>query len=520
MKGCKRYLFLILALAAGLSIVACGGGGSSETSTPPPSVPADFSLGVQPGSMIAVTQGSASSPVSVSVAPMHSFSGNVAVAITGLPAGVTTSPASPFQVAAGASQSVTFSATNTATLGPVNVTIQGTSGSLSHSAGTTMSVNPAADFALDVAPGQVSVTQGSSSGPISIGVTALNSFTGKVTVNIAGLPPGVATSPALPIQLDAGTKQQVTFTATSSAAPGTASAAIQAASGSLNHSASAALQIQAAATPDFRLGLDSNAVALQQGQSHTVNLSVSSINSFGDNVAVSISGLPKGVTAAPGSQFSVAAGSTTPVTFTASKNAPAGGAVVTLTGADGSLNHAQAATVQVMATTTPTFSLTYFDSSPFTGTVPEQSIQIANAGVQSTSSALGDLCANIYVFDSSQELKECCSCPVTANGFIRLSIDNLTTNPGNGIPFNAASVAVVSSLSSSTSICDPTNVSPVPSLNVWGTHVSNRGTGFGLVETPALTTPLSGPELTEMQSVCGFIVGNQSGAGICTCSTD
>jgi hypothetical protein len=247
--------------------------------------------------------------------------------------------------------------------------------------------------------------------------------------------------------LTPGTKQQVTFSAAASAAPGTATAVVQASSGSLNHSANASLQIQAASVPDFRLALDSSAVALQQGQSHTVNLSVGAINSFGDNVAVSISGLPKGVTAAPGA-FTAAAGSSTAVTLTAAKNAPAGTATVTLTGADGPLSHSATANVQVVADPTPTFSVAYFDASLFDAVVPEQSIQIMNPGVQSTTSTLGDLCANIYVFDSQQELKECCSCPVTANGYMRIPLDDLNGNPGNGVAFNVGSVAVVSSVSS------------------------------------------------------------------------
>jgi hypothetical protein len=402
----------------------------------------------------------------------------------------------------------------------VNLTFTGTSGTLNHTAGATMSINPAPDFGLAIEPGQLSVTQGTSSSPAAISVTALNSFSGAVMVNIKGLPAGVSTSPALPFQLTAGTKQQVTFTAASTVSPGTATAVFQGTSGSINHSANTALQIQAASIPDFSMGLDSSAVAVKQGTSQAVNLSINAINHFGDNVTVSISGLPSGVTVAPGSTFTAAAGSKTLVTFSAAKAAPAGSAQVILAGANGSLSHAQTASVQVLAVVTPTFSAAYFDASliPTGAPGPDESIRIVNPGVQSTTSVLGDLCANIYVFDSKQELKECCSCPVTANGFIRLSVNsNLTNNPGNGVPFNAGSVAVVPSVFSSTTLCNPTSVAPVPSLDVWGTHVANRGTGFGLVETLAPSTPLSGSELTELQSVCGFIVSNQSGAGLCTC---
>jgi hypothetical protein len=514
----KRYLLLVLALVAGLSIIGCGGGSSS-----PPIVPADFTMSVQPGS-VTVTQGSSSTPAMIAVSPLHSFNGSVSVSISGLPSGVTTSPAVPFTITAGASQSVTFSAANSATLGPVNLTFSGASGNLSHTAGATMSVNPATDFGINIEPGQLSVTQGAVSTPAAVSVTPLNSFSGTVSIDIKGLPAGVATSQALPLQVSAGSKQQITFTAANSVAPGTMNVVFQGSSGSLSHNASAALQIQAASIPDFRLGLDNNAVALKPGTSQAVKLSVAAMNQFADSVTVAISGLPKGVTVSPASPFSVAANASKAVTFSAAVGAGVGNSVVTLTGSDGALNHAQAATVQVLANAvSPTFSVAYFDSSivPVGILGPDQSIKIVNPGVQSTASVLGDLCANIYVFDSSQELKECCSCPVTANGYIRLSVNtNLTSNPGNGVPFNIGSVAVVPSVLSAATLCDATSVSPIPSLDIWTTHIANRGAGFRLVETLAPSTPLSGPELTELQSVCGFIVANQSGAGICSCSVD
>jgi hypothetical protein len=515
----KRYLLLVLALVAGLSIIGCGGGSSS-----PPVTPADFTMSVQPGS-VTVTQGGSSTPAMIAVSPLHNFVGSVSVSISGLPSGVTTSPASPFSISAGASQPVTFSAANSATLGPVNLTFAGTSGTLSHTAGATMSVNAAADFGINIEPGQLSVTQGATSTPAAISVTPLNSFSGTVSVDIKGLPSGVTASQALPLQVTAGSKQQITFNAAGTVAPGTMSVVFQGSSGSLSHTASAALQIQAASTPDFRLGLDNNAVALKPGTSQAVKLSVAAINQFANSVTVAVTGLPKGVTVSPASPFSVAANASTAVTFSAAVGAGVANSVVTLTGSDGALNHSQAATVQVLAQpTTPTFNVAYFDSSTIipVGTAgPDESIKIVNPGVQSTASALGDLCANIYVFDSSQELKECCSCAVTANGYIRLSVNaNLTANPGNGVPFKIGSVDVVPSVLSATTLCDPTMVSPVPSLDVWTTHIANKGTGFRLVETLAPSTPLSGPELTELQSVCGFIVANQSGAGICSCSVD
>src|SRR4051794_7881051 len=64
-------------------------------------------------------------------------------------------------------------------------------------------------------------------------------------------------------------------------------------------------------------------------------------------------------------------------------------------------------------------------------------VRVVNPGVQGTplSSDHGTICADIYVFDSTQEMLECCSCPITANGIIELSLLNdLMQNPLTGFP--------------------------------------------------------------------------------------
>jgi hypothetical protein len=516
----KRYSLLVLALVAGLSISACGGSSGSSNITPPP-VPGDFALTVQTGS-VSVTQGSASSPASVAVSSLNNFSDSVTIAISGLPSGVTTSPTLPFKVKAGFTQTVTFSAATSATLGPVNLSFTGTSGSLKHLASATMEVLAFQDFGLLIEPRQFFVTQGASSSSANVSITPLNSFGGKVTVDIKGLPAGIITSPALPFRLDAGTTQKLTFNAASSVAPGTLNVVFRGTSGSLAHSASADLQIRAASTPDFALSIDKKSLDLQQGTSQIATLSVAAFNHFGDDVAVNISGLPRGVTVKEGSSFVFHAGSSNPLTFVAAKNAAAGSAPATVTfaGVDGALSHLETAGVQVTAPTA-TVSVAYFDYAGIP-IVMDSSIRIVNPGVLSTTSALGDLCANIYVFDAAQELSECCSCPVTANGFTRLSLfNNLVSNPNSPANFAtpSGSVSVIPSTLSSSTVCDATSFTPVPNgLNVWGTRPA---ISVGkLVETLAPATPLSGDELTKLQTTCGFIVANDSGAGICRCSID
>ncbi|HKW61165.1 MAG TPA: IPT/TIG domain-containing protein [Candidatus Acidoferrum sp.] len=116
---------LVLAFAC----AGCGGG-SSVIQPPPP--PPDFSLSLSVNS-VSVSQGGTSSAVSVAINPSNGFSGNVQVTLSGLPSGVTSNPASPFEVAAGANASVVFGASSNAITGNFTVSTQGSSGTLSHS---------------------------------------------------------------------------------------------------------------------------------------------------------------------------------------------------------------------------------------------------------------------------------------------------------------------------------------------------------------------------------------------------
>jgi hypothetical protein len=110
---------------------------TATISAPPP----DFSLGVSPTSLT-IVGGAAGSQVSVSAAALNSFTGTVAVAISGLPAGVTANPTT-LNLTPGTAQSTTLTATLTAAAATSTVTFTGTSGSLSHSAQLTLTVQAA-----------------------------------------------------------------------------------------------------------------------------------------------------------------------------------------------------------------------------------------------------------------------------------------------------------------------------------------------------------------------------------------
>lgn len=116
-----------------LALCGCFGGDDSPASQPS----ADFSLSLsQPGLMI--PSGSSAS-ISISVTGSNGFSSPVAVQITGLPPGITASPAS-LQVKPGTPQTITFSPAASVVSSSAFVTVIGSSGSLVHMAQLSLSI--------------------------------------------------------------------------------------------------------------------------------------------------------------------------------------------------------------------------------------------------------------------------------------------------------------------------------------------------------------------------------------------
>jgi hypothetical protein len=185
--------------------------------------------------------------VSVLATAVNGFSGTVAVAITGLPSGVTASPAT-LTLTPGTAQNVTLSAGSTAATGGAAVTFTGSAGALSHSATVALTViaaPPPPDFSLTISPTSLTITTGAAGSPISVLATAVNGFSGTVAVTISGLPAGVTANPAT-LTLTPATAQSTTLTAAQSASASTPTVTFTGASGSLTHAASLALTVKAA----------------------------------------------------------------------------------------------------------------------------------------------------------------------------------------------------------------------------------------------------------------------------------
>ncbi len=137
--------------------------------------------------------------------------------ISGLPSGVSTSPALPFQLTA-SGLTLTLTAGPAVTDGTYSLTLQATSGSLNSSASTSLVVEPLASFSLTLFFSNLIIRQGgSTSGTFDITDSATGSSNFFVNLSVTGLPAGVTASFQQNPLPGSNSQQSLTLTATSDA---------------------------------------------------------------------------------------------------------------------------------------------------------------------------------------------------------------------------------------------------------------------------------------------------------------
>src|SRR5436309_1442005 len=125
---------LVIVLLFSWFLASCGT--VSKQSQP---LPPDFGLSTSPGTLT-IAQGSNGSST-ITVAPQNGFTGNVTLAASGLPNGVTASFSTNPTTPTSTMSTLTLTASSTAATGMSTVTITGTSGTLSHTTTLTLTVN-------------------------------------------------------------------------------------------------------------------------------------------------------------------------------------------------------------------------------------------------------------------------------------------------------------------------------------------------------------------------------------------
>jgi hypothetical protein len=145
-------------------------------------------------------------------------------------------------------------------------------------------------------------------------------------------------------------------------------------------------------------------------------------------------------------------------------------------------------------------------------------LRLLNDGNAGDASPAGDLCAAIYVFDDNEKMQECCSCRVTPNGYLSLSINsNLTANN----PPNTLHRGVIKILSSAPSggACDPTTTNIHRGIHGWLTHIEKVGTGFDHSTEDLKDSTLVVSEAGGLAGDCSSIRSHGNGVtGVCSCT--
>jgi hypothetical protein len=149
-------------------------------------------------------------------------------------------------------------------------------------------------------------------------------------------------------------------------------------------------------------------------------------------------------------------------------------------------------------------------------------VNITNSGATVASGVSQSLCANLYTFDPAEELVSCCTCSVTPNALVSLSVvKSLISNPLTP----AIPTSVVIKLVSTTGTCNAAAEGTLATgLLAWGTtlHLNNTTAAPSYYGTETAFSPatLSAAEYAHITTFCGFIQANGSGFGICAgCST-
>jgi len=169
---------------------------------------------------------------------------------------------------------------------------------------------------------------------------------------------------------------------------------------------------------------------------------------------------------------------------------------------------------QAQTATSSPYRVDYF-SNANTGGAPDGTLRLDNDGA-----AGGNLCAAIFVFDSNEELSECCSCLETPDVLRTLSINaDLTANPLTGVVLSTGVIKIVAQGPDNNTCPVPNKVATVAAGEIqgWATHIQNSN--FAETETASQVSTLSATEQTRLARQCGAILAVGSGKGICSCGT-
>lgn len=197
---------------------------------------ADFSLAVTPSTQ-SVQLGSTAN-YTVTITAQNGYASAASLALTGLPAGATAT-FTPQSVTGSGSARLVVSTSTTTPVGTFPLTINASSGTLTHTASATLVVSPVADFAITASPASQSLQPGAST-TYTISIAGQSGYSGVANLAATGLPSG-AIATFNPTSISGTGSAQLTITTIGATPAGTDPITVTATSGTETHTVSLTL---------------------------------------------------------------------------------------------------------------------------------------------------------------------------------------------------------------------------------------------------------------------------------------
>jgi uncharacterized membrane protein len=207
-------------------------------------------------------------------------------------------------------------------------------------------------FTVAVTPSSLSVPQGNQE-TATITTTISGGFNNSISLSASGTPPGVAVSfSPLIIGAPGAGISTMTLKVIRLTLVGNYTVTVNAVGGGIKHTANLTLTVTAQAQPNFTLSAAPSLLSIVQGTQATSTLTTTVHNGFNNNITLSASGVPSGITVSffPAVILAPGSGSST-MTIKVSSTVPSGTYPITVTGTGGGLWQNIAVTVEVASFT-------------------------------------------------------------------------------------------------------------------------------------------------------------------------
>ena len=239
----------------------------------------DFTLEASPASQSVIQGGSVS--YSAIVSGQNGYVGTVSFTVGGLPTGASFT-ASPTSISNSGTATISIATSATTPVGTYSLTITGSDGVLSHTVPVTLVVNTSApaDFTLSATPSSQTVTAGVNAG-YQVNVGSIAGFNGLVNLS-ASVSPVVTDGPVAsisPSSITGSGLSALSVTTVPTTPAGTYTFTITGTSGSLVHTATVTLVVNAQGTGDFTIS-SRRIPSRKAGQSGSLQITITAQAGF------------------------------------------------------------------------------------------------------------------------------------------------------------------------------------------------------------------------------------------------